>query len=100
MSYEDDTALQTAETAITEHRAAPVVDEFGEDLGDEPEPLPISAPRRRLSVVTAALARAAMGAAGFYAGVVVQKHQKSPTSIAAAAQAFASRVGRAGAGGG
>jgi hypothetical protein len=100
MSYEDDTALPTAETAITEHRAAPVVDEFGEDLGDEPEPLPISARRRRLSVVTAVLALAAMGAAGFYAGVVVQKHQKSPTSTAAAAQAFASRVGRAGAGGG
>jgi hypothetical protein len=100
MSYEDDTALPTAETAITEHRGAPVVDEFGEDLGDEPEPLPISARRRRLSVVTAVLALAAMGAAGFYAGVVVQKHQKSPTSTAAAAQAFASRVGRAGAGGG
>jgi hypothetical protein len=99
MSYEDDTALPMAETAIAEHRAAPVVDEFGEDLGDEPEPLPISARRRRLSAVTAALALAAVGAAGFYAGVVVQKHQKSSGSTATAAAAFASRLGRAGAGG-
>jgi hypothetical protein len=100
MSYEDDTALPMAETAIAEHRAAPVVDEFGEDLGDEPEPLPISARRRRLSAVTAALALAAVGAAGFYAGVVVQKHQKSSGSTATAAAAFASRLGRAGAGAG
>jgi hypothetical protein len=90
----DDTEMPTAPQAMVERRSAPPVDVAGDDGSefDEPEPLPIATRRRRVGVVTAVLALAAMGAAGFYAGVVVQKHQKAPASTSAT-QSLASRFG-------
>lgn len=102
----DEETAPTAEHAIVERRDTVDVEPFDDDGGDdfEPEPLPISPRRRRLSWVTATLALAAVAAAGFYAGVLVQKHQKSSaSSTASALQALASRFGasaRSGTGGG
>ncbi len=73
------------------------LDDHGDGDDVEPEPLPISPRRRRVSWVTATLALAAVAAAGFYAGVLVQKHQKSSaSSTASALQALASRFGAGG----
>lgn len=105
MTSDQDAGFSTTDPAAGEITASQYavaerpLDVDGDDFDDEPEPLPISARRRRLSIITALLALAAMGAAGFYAGVLVQKHQKSSASSSAAAlSALASRFGAGGRG--
>jgi hypothetical protein len=105
MTFDQDAGFSTTDPAAGEITASQYavaerpLDVDSDDFDDEPEPLPISARRRRLSIITALLALAAMGAAGFYAGVLVQKHQKSSgSSSAAALSALASRFGAGGRG--
>ncbi|MFN8036176.1 MAG: hypothetical protein U0V73_09610 [Acidimicrobiia bacterium] len=73
---------------------------YADDLDDPPAPAP--RPRRRLLTgVTALLAVGVVAAAGFYAGVQVQKHQGSSSSATTAggANGFAAAFRRFGAGG-
>ncbi|HEX4776912.1 MAG TPA: hypothetical protein VFW74_09080 [Acidimicrobiia bacterium] len=92
-------------------------DAYGGGSGDGPDddtPIAIAPRRRRVGVLTTALAFALVAGVAFYAGVLVQKHQKSSSSTSSAATALAalrngargggaagtSGAGGAGAGGG
>ena len=76
----------TDQPALTEEHAltAPPVPPY-DDGDDEPEFQP--RPRRRAHALTFALAGALLIAAGFYGGVLVQKHQDRGTSSASNARA-------------
>lgn len=67
-------------------------DAYGGGSGDGPDddtPIAIAPRRRRVGVLTTALAFALVAGVAFYAGVLVQKHQKSSSSTSSAATALA-----------
>lgn len=76
-------------------------DAYGGGSGDGPDddtPIAIAPRRRRVGVLTTALAFALVAGVAFYAGVLVQKHQKSSSTSSAATALAALRNGARGGG--